>query len=232
MDRRKSLKILTLGALSAGILTESCDHKQVISQKNGMEGMEGMHHEGAETGFPLSDYDKGLMKEIFFSEYEMKQISTLTNLIIPPDEHFGGALDAKVPAFIEFMVKDQPQMQIPIRGGLRWIDIYSDKMFGKSFIDLTESEQKNILDKIAYPKKAKPELVQGISFFSTMRDLTASGYFSSEIGVKYLGYIGNVANVWDGPPQEVLTKLGVEYDPKLLPKYVKPSDRATPMIFS
>jgi len=225
MDRRKSIKLLTLSALAATVLAESCEHKESSS----MSGMEGMHHDS--TPAKLSEYDQKLMKETFFNPYEMKQISVLTDLIIPKDEKFGGALEAKVPDFIEFMVKDQIEFQVPIRGGLRWLDLFSEREIGKSFLEANSEEQKKILDQIAYPLKAKKELSQGVKFFSLLRDLTASGYFPSEIGVKYLGYIGNVANVWDGPPPEVLKQLGVQYDPALLPLYVKPEDRTKPMTY-
>jgi hypothetical protein len=45
-----------------------------------------------------------------------------------------------------------------------------------------------------------------------MRDLVAAGFWSSRVGVKDLGYQGNVPTVWDGAPQNVLDKLGVSYD--------------------
>lgn len=234
MNRRKSLKILTLGAISAGILAEACESKSSISMTSGAMNdhgdMKDMHHDTG--GYKLSEYDQGLNRIKFFSEYEMKQLDLITELIIPSDEHSPGAREAKIPAFLEFMVKDQTDLQIPLRGGLRWLDLFSEKKVAKSFLASSEPEQKMILDQIAYPKKAKKELMQGVHFFSLLRNLTASGYFSSQIGVKDLGYIGNVANIWDGPPKEVLQKLGLEYDPKLLPLYVRPEDHGLPMIFA
>ncbi len=58
---------------------------------------------------------------------------------MPKDEISGSASDAKVPDFIEFIVKDMPQHQVPMRGGLRWVELQSLKRFDKSFAAITES---------------------------------------------------------------------------------------------
>ena len=78
-----------------------------------------------------------------------------------------------------------------------------------------------MVEEIAWPEKAKPEMKQGVSFFNLMRDLTATGFFTSEIGIKDLGYEGNRPNQWDGVPQEVLTQYGVSYDARTLAEAVK-----------
>ena len=51
---------------------------------------------------------------------------------------------------------------------------------------------------------------QGVAFFNRFRDLTASGFFSSEMGWKDVRFVGNVFNPgWNGCPPEAMTKLGV-----------------------
>jgi hypothetical protein len=85
------------------------------------------------------------------------------------------------------------------------------------------------VDKIAYPGKAAPELSQGVSFFSLMRNLTATGFFTSEMGLKDLGYQGNKPNVWDGVPDDVLKKYDLAYDEKMLAIAIKPDDRGKVM---
>ena len=84
-----------------------------------------------------------------------------------------------------------------------------------------------IIDLIAWPEKAKPEMEGGVKFFNMLRNLTATGYFTSEIGFKYLGYVGNRPNVWDGVPEEVMKKHGFAYEEKYIPLYLKPEERAT-----
>ena len=78
-----------------------------------------------------------------------------------------------------------------------------------------------MVDEIAYPDKAKPEMQQGVAFFNKMRDLTACGFFTSEIGIKDLGYAGNKPNQWDGVPQDVLDQYGVKYSQRELDESVK-----------
>ena len=165
--------------------------------------------------------EKALMSEKFFDDHEMKTIGILADIIIPKDEVSGSATDAGVPAFIEFMAKDQPRYQTPLRGGIKWLDLQSLKRFNADFASITAEQQIQIVDDIAFPEKAKPELQQGVSFFNTMRDLTACGFFTSEIGIKDLGYMGNRPNQWDGVPEDVLAQYGLKYDERTLAESVK-----------
>jgi hypothetical protein len=126
-----------------------------------------------------------------------------------------------VPAFIEFMVKDKPDYQVPLRGGLRWLDLQSFKRFGKAFTDTASTQRLSLIDEIAYPAKAKPEMMQGVHFFNLMRDLTASGFYTTEMGWKDIGYEGNKANQWNGAPNEILEQFGLEYNQRDLAESVK-----------
>ena len=126
-----------------------------------------------------------------------------------------------MPDFIEFIVKDMPQHQTPIRGGIRWLDLQCIKQYEKAFKDCSPQQQIEMVDQIAYPNKAKPEMKQGVAFFSLMRDLTASGFYTSEIGVKDIGYAGNTPNKWNGVPEEILKQYNVAYTDKELKECVK-----------
>lgn len=168
----------------------------------------------------LAHFQK-LMEEKFFDEHEMKTISILADIIIPADETSGSATDAGVPAFIEFIAKDMPHHQVPLRGGIKWLDLQCMKQFGKAFADCNEKERLEMVDAIAFPEQAKPEFQQGVAFFNRMRDLTACGFFTSEIGIKDLGYMGNRPNQWDGVPQDVLDQYGLKYDERTLNESVK-----------
>jgi hypothetical protein len=153
---------------------------------------------------------------VFFTAHEMKVITLLGDIIMPKDAVTGSASEAKVPEFIEFIVKDMPDHQVPMRGGLRWLDLHCYKKHEKAFVDLTKPQQLEIVDEIAYPNKAKPEVAQGVSFFNKIRDLVTTGFYTSEIGVKDLGYMGNVPNQWNGVPDEVLKQHGLAYTEKEL----------------
>ena len=155
--------------------------------------------------------DNKLKAEKFFTAHELATVTVLVDIIIPSDAKSGSASQAGVPAFIEFIAKDMPYQQTPLRGGLMWLDNESKKRFKKKFVQLSASDRLTIVDLIAYPAKAKPEHSQGVSFFNLMRNLTATGFFSSEIGIKDLGYAGNTPNKWDGVPQEVLNQYNLSY---------------------
>ena len=203
MNRRDSLKALGLTALSTTVLIGAC--KQIETKTEVSATTPEAGREQWET-----DRDKKLKSETFFTKHEMATISILVDIIIPKDDFSGSATEAKVPEFIEFIVKDIPDHQVPMRGGLKWLDLQSFSRYEKPFIDASSKEQIAIIDEIAYPKKAKPEMQAGVAFFNRLRSLTASGFYTTEMGVKDIGYVGNVPNEWPGVPADVLKQYGLE----------------------
>ena len=159
-----------------------------------------------------AERDAKLMSETFFTPHELQTVTVLSDIIIPADERSGSASQAGVPAFIEFMMKDQPRNQTPMRGGIRWLDNTCTKRYGKPFVQCTKAQQIDMVEQIAYPKLAKPDMTQGASFFSLMRNMTATGFFTSQMGIKDIGYMGNVPNQWDGVPPDVLKQYGLSYE--------------------
>jgi gluconate 2-dehydrogenase gamma chain len=213
MDRRKSLKLLVTGAITAPLVYAGCktDDKKTTVEKTGKP-------EFALDRNPdeLKRERKLLAEEKFFTPEEMATITVLADIIIPKDAISGSASDAKVPEFIEFIVHDMPQHQVPLKGGLRWLDMQCLKKYQKAFKDCTAAQQVEMVDLIAYPKKAKPAMKPGVQFFSLMRNLTATGFYTSEIGVKDIGYMGNKPNQWNGVPPEVLAQYKLAYTEKEL----------------
>jgi len=212
MDRRKYLKTLAVGTVGAGVLLEACApeaKKQVAEVVPG----NGLNYDRTPVE---QEREKKLAEEKFFDAHEMKTISILADIIIPKDDTSGSATDAKVPEFIEFIVKDMPQHKIPLRGGIKWLDVQCMKRYNADFASCTSQQQIEMVDEIAFPEKAKPEMSQGVAFFNKMRDLTATGFFSSQMGIKDLGYAGNTPNQWNGVPQEVLDQYGMKYDDRTL----------------
>ncbi|HET9405115.1 MAG TPA: gluconate 2-dehydrogenase subunit 3 family protein [Burkholderiales bacterium] len=149
----------------------------------------------------------------FFTPHEWETVRLLADLIIPRDERSGSATDAGVPEFMDFMMGDRPDGQVPMRGGLAWLDNECYERFGKTFVAATPENRAAVLDDIAWPKKAKPDLSQGVAFFNMFRDMTASGFWSSKIGITDLDYRGNeFVREWTGCPEPALRKLGVQYE--------------------
>ncbi len=141
---------------------------------------------------------------------EYATIVALSDLIIPGDAQSPGAVLGGAPPFIDYIVSEQPERQTAMRGGLVWLDTECRRRFDKAFLECADADRRAVLDDIAWPAKARPEFSHGVRFFTTMRDLVATGFFSSRVGVAYLGYLGNRPAQWDGPPADVLAKLGLQ----------------------
>ncbi len=158
----------------------------------------------------------GVAAPHFFNNHEWKTVRVLVDYVIPRDARSGSATDAKVPEYIDYLLAEKDaslNTQTAWRGGLAWIDTESHKRFGRTFIQAADAQRRQILDDIAYPEKAKPEMRPGVAFFNRLRDMTASGFFSSAMGWADVQYVGNVFNPgYDGCPPAALDKLGVSYD--------------------
>jgi gluconate 2-dehydrogenase gamma chain len=154
--------------------------------------------------------DAQLKTQKFFTPHELRTVTILSDIILPADAKSGSASQAGVPAFIEFMMKDMPQQQTPMRGGLMWLDAQCRKRYQKRFVECTRAQQIEVVDDIAYPQQAKAEMQQGVAFFNMMRNLVMTGFYTTAMGFKDLGYIGNQPNTWAGVPEAVYKKFGFD----------------------
>ncbi len=129
----------------------------------------------------------------FFSAHDYKTLQALCQTIIPADADSGGAIEAGAPEFIDLLTSENKDYQITLGGGLMWLDSTCSDRYGMAYLECTPEQQKEILDKIAYRKNALADssLDQGVAFFSALRNMTADGFFTSKLGIQYLGYIGN-----------------------------------------
>lgn len=179
ISRRDILKTLTLSAVTGSVLRviplEAAEyaHRMVRAEKAAAE---------SHAYTPK-----------FFSAHAYKTLQALCQAIIPSDEQAKGAMEAGAPEFIDLITSENKDYQVALGGGIMWLDNTCIDRYGQPYLDCTGAEQKEILDLIAFRKNAKqdPSLGQGIEFFSLLRKLTADGYFTSEIGIEYLGYVGN-----------------------------------------
>ena len=222
MKRRESLKLIVTGAVAVPAVVAGCgtEEKKAVAAADPTFDLDRNPAE-------VENEKRILAMDKFFTDHEMATIVVLSDIIIPKDEVSGSATDAKVPEFIEFIVKDMPHHQTPVRGGLRWLDMQCLNKYNNAFKDCTQQQQIELVDQIAYPQKAKPEMAQGVSFFNKMRDMVATGFYTSQIGVKDVGYIGNVATQWNGVPDDVLKQYGLSYTEKELKECVS-FDKAKP----
>jgi gluconate 2-dehydrogenase gamma chain len=182
------------------------------------------------AGAPVPDAaqeSQGSYEPKFFSAHQYKTIAVLSDWIIPADERSGSATQAGVPEFMDDWLDaertaasthrhgraTEPTMGTEVLGSLTWMDMECNRIYSHDFVDCSNEQQKQILDRIAYPKKAAPDDVNAAAAFSQVRDLVLAGFFSSKMGVEDLPYLGNkVVEQWNGCPQADLERLGVSYN--------------------
>lgn len=197
INRRDALKLLGLAPLAASIGVAPAHLERVARRMEQLEL----------TGVPATP--------TFFTPHEWSTVRVLVDYVIPRDERSGSATEAKVPEFMDFLLSDKEatlQQKTAMQGGLGWLDNECQHRFAKSFVGASDAQRRQVLDDIAWPAKARPEMHHGVLFFSHFRDLTASGFFSTQMGWQDVQYKGNVAlPSWNGCPPEALAKLGVSY---------------------
>lgn len=176
-SRRDVLKSLSMGAVVGSVLS-------VIPAEAAAYAHKMIAHEKAATNTYTPK---------FFSPGQYKTLQMLCDAIIPADASSGGAIEAGAPEFIDLLTSENPDYQLTLGGGIMWLDSTCQERYGNSFASCSAAQQKEIIDLIAYKKNAISDagLSQGIEFFSFLRNLAAGGFFTSEIGIKYLQYIGN-----------------------------------------
>jgi hypothetical protein len=133
----------------------------------------------------------GVYKPKLFNEREYKTIGRLSELIIPADEVSGSALEAGAPEFIDLIGSHNEDLATQLLGGLAWLDRAMESKYGSPFLSATPQQQAEMLDVIAFRKNATPENRSGIVFFDWMRRLTTDAFYTSPIGIKDVGYMGN-----------------------------------------
>jgi hypothetical protein len=195
-NRRAMLQLLSAAPVAAGLTWTEAEAQQAHQQAHAAQAA------ARKTAAPF--------RPKFFTKHEYATVTVLVDLIIPKDERSGSATDAGVPAFMDFMMIDQPGRQTAMRGGLGWLDRECLSRFDKTFVACSPAERTQVLDDIAWPQKARPGMSHGVAFFNAFRDLTASGFFTSKMGIEDLRYMGNrYVPEWTGCPDDVLKKLGV-----------------------
>jgi len=196
IDRRTLLKLISSAPVAAGFVWTDVEAQQA--------------HEHAQAARAAAQRTRVPFKPKFFTPHEYSTVQVLVDLIIPTDERSGSATDAGVPEFMDFMMVDQPARQTAMRGGLAWMDAECLDRHDKPFIACATAQQTALLDDIAWPQRGSRLLSHGINFFTSFRDLTASGFWTTKMGIADLQYLGNVAVAeWKGCPEEVLKQLGL-----------------------
>jgi gluconate 2-dehydrogenase gamma chain len=178
VSRRDVLKSITMGAAATSVL-------RVIP----LQAAEYAHH--------MVTSEKAVKAGVYTPKYfqapQYKTLQALCETILPADADSGGAIEAGAPEFIDLLTSENPKYALTLGGGIMWLDSTCLDRYGNAYLDCTAQQKTEILDLIAYRKNVvqDPNLGPGVEFFSFLRGMTADGFFTSKIGIDYLGYIGN-----------------------------------------
>ena len=196
LNRRTLLKMLGTAPVVAGAALTEAEAQQAHAHG------QAARQTARRTGTPF--------KPTFFTAHEYATVRVLVDMIIPKDERSGSATDAGVPEFMDFILNEQTVRQVPMRGGLAWLDQDAMRRFDRTFLQATPAQRTEILDAISGIED-DPMRPAGQAFFRSFRDLTSSGFWTSKMGIEDLAYMGNTfVPVWEGCPPETLKKLGIE----------------------
>ena len=179
VSRRDVLRTLAMGAVGRSVL-------QLIP----LQAAEQVHHMVKQEKTRAA---AGKYRPKFFPAHQYATLSALCNAILPADEQSGGAVQAGAPEFIDLLTSENKDYQLSLGGGLMWLDGTCADRYGHTYLACNAAQQKEILDLIAYRKNALGDAMisQGVEFFAFLRRLTSDAFYSSEIGIKDLQYMGN-----------------------------------------
>ena len=224
MKRRDSIKTMLLGSIGASLTLESC----ITSEDKIVLDQVWQYNYGRTTEELKWDYK--VLTGKFFSDTELSTIEKIANIIIPPNE-YGSIKDAGVVELFEIIAKDfstpahNQYGEKVLRRGLIVFESICNSRFGKSILECSDEQIKSIFDDIAFSDNKDEDLQEAIRLFAVYRGMVLTGYFTSEIGIKDLGYKGNTPNVWDGVPEEILKDYSVSYDEEWISRCVDQSKR-------
>ena len=184
LSRRDALRHLGIG-VTASVSLEAAQH---------------VH----ETVAQVKATAKGEYVPKYFTAHEYQTLRRLADLIVPADQNSTGALDAGAPEFIDYLSSQNKDMADIYTGGIAWLDMEMKRRYGAAFVDAKPAEQTALLDLIAYRRNLTPELAPGIHFFAWTRNMVVDAFYTSPVGVKDLGYMGNQAVSEFSVPAEAL----------------------------
>ena len=152
--------------------------------------------------------------EMVLTEEELRQVAALADVIIPADDRSPAASEVGVPDYVNEFVSapGHEESLVVLRGGMAWLNRTAKERFGADgFASLAGDQMREICDEICFEPDAPAHLRPQARFFDQFRDMVSTGFWTTEEGMRDLGYVGNVPlPSFDGPPPEVLERLGLE----------------------
>ena len=222
LTRRRALQVLAAGAAGAAALsTGACadgsdsgvpDAEDAASFTGATSGG---NPRAAGTPTDPDMVSPVVWWDLVLTEDELATLASLCDVIIPEDEHSPGAAALGAHNFIDEWVNapydGNRSDLVLVRGGLVWLDIESSGTFRRALHRTSTLDEKHaICDDICWEANAAPEYRIAARFFDRVRDLTSTAFWTTAEGMADLGFVGNrPMPTFDGPPPEVLERLGL-----------------------
>ena len=211
MDRRTTIKWVLAVSASGSLLRARTEWAAEAGEAAPAEPLLALKGYGTDPDL-LKTYHPGEVWPLTLTAPQRQLAGVLSDLIIPADEHSGSATSVGVVDFIdEWVSAPYPDCQRDrpiVLAGFNWLETEAARRFGKEFAALDAGQQTTLCDEICDASRVAPERREAARFFALYRDLTAAGFYSTPVGRKDLGYIGNVPlKKFEGPPAELLRKL-------------------------
>ena len=209
LDRRAAIKWMMTAAAALALVK-----RPMFGEAEMIAAASAEHGYGADPDMTKS-YRPGEVWPLTLTETQRRVVASLGDTIIPADEKSGSASSVGVPDFLdEWVSAPYPQQRadrILILAGLAWIEAEAQRRFATSWLDISGEQQQAICDDICHEPDAKPTYKQAARFFQRFRELTVAGFYTTPVGQKDIGYVGNVPlGSFDGPPAELIAKLGLD----------------------
>ena len=184
LSRRDLLRTIALSVTVGGLEAEAAQHVHNMAAA-----------EKAATG---------VYKPKAFTDHEFLTLQKLADYIVPADDVSPAASQAGCADFIDLLASQNPELAAIYTGGISWLDRTMERRYGASFVSAKPGDQTAMLDLIAYRKNESDELGPGIRFFDWARKMVVDAFYTTPVGIKDLGYVGNTAVTKFEIPQEAI----------------------------
>jgi hypothetical protein len=215
MDRRTSIKWMLAASAAMPLMTQRsfAQSSTVLAQPKASDALGFAGGYGTDPNL-VKTYHPGDVWPLTFTAEQRHEAAALCDLIIPADEVSPSASSVGVVDFLDEWISApyprQREDRATIVPGLQWLDEESVRRGGKVFADADSPVQHDICGDICFEAAVMPQYKMAAKFFACFRDLTAGGFYTTPVGMKDIGYIGNVPRTeFPGPPLALLQELGL-----------------------
>ena len=219
ITRRGALKVIAATAALGGAAASCAPEETAESAHEALSGFQPLPPSNPLAAGTPADPDMLapiVPWEMVLTDEEMRLVAALADVIIPADERSPAASAVGVPDYINEFVSapGHEEALTLVRGGLSWLNRTARERFGAAdFPALTESQMHQLCDEIHFEPNAPADLKPQARFFDQFRDMVSTGFWTTDEGMRDLGYVGNIPlPSFDGPPPEVLERLGLSGD--------------------